>query len=72
MTGLLTKAFQKAAALPEPLQDEIARELLDEIEWEKRWDKTLDKSQDTLNTLAEKALKEYEDEKAEEKGFDQL
>jgi hypothetical protein len=31
MTKLLNKAFQKAALLPDALQDQIARECLDEI-----------------------------------------
>jgi hypothetical protein len=36
MTKLLAQAFDKAAELPEDLQDQLARELLEEIDGESR------------------------------------
>ncbi len=72
MTKLLAQAFDKAAELPEDLQDLLARELLEEIEWESRWDATLAGSQEKLERLAERAAQEYRMGKTEKKGFDEL
>lgn len=72
MTTLLARAFEKANALPEELQDEIARELTEEIEWELRWDKTLADTQEQLDHLAEKALREHREGRTQEIGFDEL
>ncbi len=72
MTALLQEAFQKASALPEDVQELVAKELLDEIEWEASWDHTLADSQPLLDRLTEKAMREYREGKTEEKGFDEL
>lgn len=72
MTKLLQKAFQKASKLPDPLQDILAREFIEEMAWEAKWDKTLAESQDVLNALGDKAKKEFDEGKTEEKGFDEL
>jgi hypothetical protein len=59
MTKLLSRAFEKAAELPDGSRDEIAGELLEEIEWEARWDDALEDSQEKLERLAKKAKQEY-------------
>jgi len=60
MTGLLEKAFAKAANLPEEEQDELARVLLEDLAAEERWDQAFASSQDELTTLADKAIAEFE------------
>ncbi len=72
MSVLLKEVFRKAMTLPENIQDELASQLLEEIEWESRWDKTLAESQNLLDQLAEKALREHENGKTMEMGFDEL
>ncbi len=72
MTALLQEAFQKASALPEDVQELLARELIDEIEWETRWDQTLANSQPLLDQLTAQAMREYREGKTEAKGFDEL
>jgi hypothetical protein len=72
MTKLLSQVFEKAAELPEDLQDQLAQEMLDEIEGESRWDQTLANSQDKLEKLAEKAVQDYRAGRTKEMGFDEL
>ena len=72
MTALLQEAFQKASGLPEDVQELVAKELLDEIEWESQWDRTLANSQPLLDRLTAKAMRDYQEGKTEEKGFDEL
>lgn len=72
MTKLLEKAFREASSLPDTLQDLLAQELVDEIEWEKKWDSTLENSQGLLDSLADKAKKEFKEGKTLEQGFDEL
>ena len=72
MTTLLTQAFERAATLPDELQEALARELLDEIEWEQRWDKAFAESQGVLDRMAERALAQYRAGKTEPGGFDEL
>jgi len=72
MTKLLTQAFEKAATLPDELQDALARELMAELASEAQWDQTLSESVDDLDHIAEKALDEYRGGHTQEKGFDQL
>ena len=72
MTKLLQKAFQEASKLPDPLQDILAKEFIEEMEWEAKWDKTLEESQNVLDTLSDKAKKDFEEGNTEEKGFDEL
>ena len=58
MTGLLQKAFEIAAALPQEEQDRLARLLLAELESEQRWSELFDRpeSEDLLERLADEAL----------------
>jgi len=72
MTKLLNEAFKKASGLSEDLQDQLAQRLLEEMQWEAAWNNTLDRSQDELDTLADKALKEFQDGSTVEMGFDEL
>lgn len=72
MTRLLQHAFEKAAALPDALQDDVAQQWIEELEWELRWDETLEQSQDLLENLALKALREYQSGETVEMGFDEL
>ena len=72
MTKLLQQAFEKASALPESLQDELAQELLDELAGESKWDASLARSTDALDTLADEALDEHERGETSPKGFDEL
>jgi hypothetical protein len=59
MTALLQEAFHKIAALPENLQDEVAKQLIEELKWEEQWEPTLATSQDVLEHLAMEARQEY-------------
>ncbi len=72
MTKLLAQAFAKASELPEDLQDQLARELLEELASEARWDQTLEQSGETLDRMAEEAIKEYRAGRTKEMGFDEL
>jgi hypothetical protein len=72
MTRLLKQAFEKASALPEPLQDQLARELIEEIEGESRWDEALAGSQEALDRLADKAAAQRQAGKTREMGCDEL
>jgi RNA 3'-terminal phosphate cyclase len=72
MTALLQEAFAKASALPEDVQELLAKELLEEIEWEMRWDRTLADSQPLLDRLTARAMQEYREGRTEQKGFDEL
>jgi hypothetical protein len=72
MTNLLTKAFEKASALPEDLQDQLAEEFLEEMDWERRWDQTLAKSPDLIDRLADRAEENFRAGKSVEMGFDEL
>jgi len=72
MTKLLAEAFEKASRLPENLQDELARELIEELAGEARWDQTLAESADTVDKMAEQALKEHRAGRTKRMGFDKL
>jgi hypothetical protein len=69
MTALLSQAFEKAAKLPEDIQEQIARQLLEDIEAELQWDQTLAKTQDQLARLAEKALRDIKAGRVKKMGF---
>lgn len=60
MTGLLEKAFAKAANLPEEEQDELARVLLEDLAAEEKWDQAFASSQDELAALADEAIAEFD------------
>ncbi|MDI6791375.1 MAG: hypothetical protein QME81_00710 [bacterium] len=72
MTELLSKAFDQAVKLPQPLQDQVAEELLEDIEGEFKWDETLAKSHDKLAKLADHALAEFKAGRTKKMGFDEL
>lgn len=56
MTIRLKKAFDKAARLPDELQNELADELIADIEAESRWDQTFKDTQDKLAKMADKII----------------
>ena len=72
MTTLLQQAFEKAAQLPTELQDQLAQEVLEDIAGELQWDSTFARSEDLLETMAEKALREFDAGKTLPQGFDEL
>ncbi|MBY0424420.1 MAG: hypothetical protein K2Q22_02185 [Cytophagales bacterium] len=55
MTYKLHTALEQLKDLPEKLQDEVAEIIIDEISWQT----SFLKSQDTLSSLANEALEEY-------------
>ena len=60
MTELLEKAFAEAAQLPEDEQNLLAKTLLEDFAAEGKWNETLANSPNTLGSLADDALAEYE------------
>ena len=58
MTKLLKKAFEKASALPEVEQNELAKWLLDELQSDRQWAKAFAESEDVLERLADEAIQE--------------
>lgn len=72
MTLLLSQAFDKAAKLPETMQEQIAAQLLEDIEAELKWDETFARTQDQLAKLAEKALRDIKAGRVRKMGFDEL
>jgi uncharacterized protein YqeY len=65
MTKALKQAFDAAAELPEPGQDELAAAIRAEIEAEQRFDAALSGSGQTLECLAEEAEAEHRAKKTE-------
>lgn len=63
MIALLTKAMKQIEKLPAVLQDEIAEQLLSDFENEIAWQKTFAKPQPKLESLAQRALRESEQDK---------
>ena len=59
MTKGLKKAFEAAARLPDREQDELAAAILEELDSDERWEAAFARSQDTLERLADEALKEH-------------
>ncbi len=72
MTALLSQAFDKAAKLPEAIQEQIALQLLEDIDAESKWDQTFAETQNQLAKLADKALHDIKAGKAKKMGFDEL
>jgi hypothetical protein len=60
MTGLLEKAIEQIAKLPESEQDAVAAVMLEELASERRWADALAGSREKLARLAQEALAEYE------------
>lgn len=63
MTKLLTKAFQKAAELPQKEQDTIAAFIFEEMRNEQIWQESLARSKPQLKKLAKEALHEHQGKK---------
>jgi len=72
MITLMTKAFDKAARLPEAMQEQIALQWLEDLDAELKWDQTFAKTQDKLARLADKALKDLKAGRVKKMGFDEL
>ncbi len=72
MTALLSQAFDKAAKLPEAMQEQIALQLLEDLDAEFKWDQTFADTQDQLAKLADKALRDIKAGKVKKMGFDEL
>lgn len=72
MTRLLTRAFEEASKLPQPMQDQLGHQILEDLAAELQWDQTLARSQDQLEQLAQEALEDLRAGRAREMGFDEL
>lgn len=72
MTANLTQLLEKAATLPDIIQEEIALQWLDDIENELQWQSTLEQPQTKLEQLALAALQQAKQGKTIKKGFDEL
>jgi hypothetical protein len=72
MTASLKKAFERAAALPDAAQEQLAAQLREDIEAELQWDRTLDRSQPLLEKLARRALAQKKARRTLKRGFDEL
>ena len=72
MTANLTQLLEKAATLPDVIQEEIALQWLDDIENELQWQATLEQPQPKLEQLAPAALQQAKQGKTIKKDFDEL
>ena len=72
MTDALDSAFAKVSKLPNDQQDAFAQWILEELESEQRWAQSFEKSQDMLEMLANKALKDFREDKTQELDVDDL
>ena len=72
MISILSKAFDKAAALSESMQKQIALQLLEDMDAELKWEQSLKGSQQQLTTLADKALDDFKAGRGKKAGFDEL
>jgi hypothetical protein len=72
MTANFTQLLEKAATLPDAIQEEIALQWLDDIENELQWQATLEQPQPKLEQLALAALQQAKQGKTIKKGFDEL
>ncbi len=72
MTQLLEKVFAQVEKLPEVEQNALAKWLLKELSSEKSWDKAFAESENTLEKLADEALKEHKKKKTRPLDLDSL
>ena len=72
MTARLSQAFNKAAELPETVQEEITQQLLEDIEAELNWDQTFARCSDQVAELADKALQDIKAKRVKKMGIDAL
>ncbi len=66
MVTLLQEAFELASKLPREKQEALASVWIEEIHADVKWERTFAASQDVLEALADKALEEIAEGKAEE------
>jgi len=72
MVELLEKAFAEITKLPEEEQETMAQWILDELEDGRWWDKAFADSLPHLETLARKALADFEAGRTQELDPDEL
>jgi hypothetical protein len=72
MTQSLSKVFKKASSLSPEIQEQIAAFWNDDLNAELQWDSTLKDSAVQLESLAQKALDDYNNGMTVIKGFDEL
>ena len=72
MTELITKLFERISELPVDVQEEIAKQLIEDIDQEIKWRSSLENPDVVLDKLGETALKDSEEGKTKESGFDEL
>ena len=72
MTKLLEKAFKEASRLPVVDQNALAKWLLEELEADKKWELKFVESENTLDILADEALKEHKKGKTKQLNIGRL
>lgn len=72
MVTKLKDAFEQASKLPIEAQEQLADQLIDDLDAEAKWDKALADSQDSLDAMAEKAIRERKQGKTRPGGFGPL
>ena len=68
----MTKLFERISELPPDMQEEIAKQLIEDIDQEIKWQSSLENPDTVLDKLGEKALRDSEEGKTRESGFDEL
>ena len=68
----MTKLFERISELPPNVQEEIAKQLIEDIDEEIKWQSSLENPDAVLDELGERALKDSEEGKTKESGFDEL
>ena len=66
MTELLEKAFTEASKLPEREQEALVSWILHELDSDRHWANALAASEDSLDRLADEALAEHREGRAQE------
>jgi hypothetical protein len=74
LSAILSKVIEQIQDLPESIQDELAEQFMEDIESEILWQSTLSVPQENnvLEEIARKALRESEEGRTREIGFDEL
>lgn len=72
MTQLLEKVFAEVEKLSEVEQNAVAKWLLEELSSEKSWDKAFAESENTLEKLADEAMREHKKKKTRPLDSDKL
>ena len=63
MTQLLEKVFARVGKLSDIEQNALAKWLLNELSSERHWEKTFAESEDSLEKLADEALRDHKKKK---------